>query len=515
MYALLSGRSPFLTHKPKEDTALNIMKRIRNGDVRMETTSSATDAAAWKHVTPAAKQLVRGLLTVDPKKRLNLDDLFNSAWIKLAEQQPLRSTASASSVQLLSPAVLSDQPMGAKRSLMQTYNAFHRVTREGGLPTATAPTSAKLVITTSKQQQHHLHPQHQQQRSRCQQKPHAKTASTSSSSGCSSLSSSSNSLSSPTKQLLASPWSFYGSKSSCDSGIGGADSVGGGGGALNYRTSSRIHDYLNSLSQIQQAKLSVSGGCSSPSSSSSCSSASSSASSSHAFPSPSPAPTALPPPQTSPSEALSGVSYRLLPASSLSSHHSPPPPPLHPFLPASTSSVSITAVPPLVSPTSTFGGSSGIMTRSRKRKMRDDDDGDDDGDGRCGSKSGVSKKSSSNNNLHRLNPAAAAATCTLAGGVSVTAIQELNTTRRAAAAAVEVAPAAATSVDLFIRATPAGKSAAAAVSLIPIKEESTTPSPMVIGSPPAPSVTVQPAGVSTATVAPATQFLPPVTITID
>ena len=34
-------------------------------------------------MSPAAKQLVRGLLTVDPKKRLGLDDLFNSAWIKV------------------------------------------------------------------------------------------------------------------------------------------------------------------------------------------------------------------------------------------------------------------------------------------------------------------------------------------------------------------------------------------------------------------------------------------------
>ena len=43
------------------------------------------DLGAWRYVSPAAKQLVRGLLTVDPKKRLTLDDLFNSAWIKVAE----------------------------------------------------------------------------------------------------------------------------------------------------------------------------------------------------------------------------------------------------------------------------------------------------------------------------------------------------------------------------------------------------------------------------------------------
>ena len=44
------------------------------------------DLGAWRYVSPAAKQLVRGLLTVDPKKRLTLDDLFNSAWIKVPNE---------------------------------------------------------------------------------------------------------------------------------------------------------------------------------------------------------------------------------------------------------------------------------------------------------------------------------------------------------------------------------------------------------------------------------------------
>ena len=81
MYVLLSGRSPFLAHRAKDDTAMAIMKRIRSGDLRMD--SEKHDLGAWKYVSPAAKQLVRGLLTVDPKKRLTLDDLFNSAWIKV------------------------------------------------------------------------------------------------------------------------------------------------------------------------------------------------------------------------------------------------------------------------------------------------------------------------------------------------------------------------------------------------------------------------------------------------
>jgi hypothetical protein len=537
MYALLSGRSPFLSHRPKEDTALQIMKRIRAGDIRMESTSSPTDFAAWKHVSPAAKQLVRGLLTVDPKKRLNLDDLFNSAWVKLAEQQQhsTSATTSARSNHLLSPAVLSDQPLDAKRSLMQTFNAFHRVTREGGMPSSTtaassssssAATMTKLVIS-SKQQQHQLQ-QQQHQRSRCH-KPQTKTASTSSSSGCSSLSSASNSLSSPTKQLLATPWTFYGSGGTAGGGSGSSKSSSDSGcsdSVLNYRTRSRIHDYLNSLSQIQQAKqLNVSSPSSSPTSSTS-------SASSHPFPSPSPSSSSsslTPPPRMQialpavvAAEALSGVSYRLLPpsaslSSSLptsSSHH----PSLHHHHLHSTSSVSITAVPPLVPQnamdfcqqylTSTTSSASGPMTRSRKRRLKDDDEDDPD--------AAVKKKSFSGSNNN-----------TLLSGVSVTAIQEHTTTTNTVAAGGSSANAMwhhqRAAVDLFIRASPSSSSTAtAAVSLIPIKEDSAAtivfPQP---SSSMMPMVTMQ-TGAASSLVSqlqlplPAVaSLLPPVTITID
>ena len=127
---MLSGRSPFLTHRPKDDSAANIMKRIKSGDFRMESSSNEQYSSVWKVVSSPAKTLVRGLLTVDPKKRLTLDDLFNSPWIKLGEGASLRSSNSPS---LLSPSVLKSGPLLAERNLMQTYNAFHRATREGGL----------------------------------------------------------------------------------------------------------------------------------------------------------------------------------------------------------------------------------------------------------------------------------------------------------------------------------------------------------------------------------------------
>ena len=38
MYVLLSGRSPFLSNRnAKDDTAMQIMKRIRSGDLKMDS----------------------------------------------------------------------------------------------------------------------------------------------------------------------------------------------------------------------------------------------------------------------------------------------------------------------------------------------------------------------------------------------------------------------------------------------------------------------------------------------
>lgn len=338
-YAILSGRSPFLTHLPKDDSSLNIMKRIRSGDFRMDST-------AWKHVSSPAKQLVRGLLTVDPKKRLNLDDLFNSSWIKLAS-----TPAECSSVsQLLTPAVLNESVSGAERSILQTFNAFHRVTREGGL--------AHLRHSSGSRDPPSFYSSISQ-RSRCKQ--HNSSAA-SSSSGCSSLSSLSNS-SSPTKQLLQPPWS-----SAFFAAAAAAASDNGGHNILNFRTSSRMNDYLNSLSQIQQSKSKKNNPPANPSSPSSHNS-------------------------TAAVEALSGVSYRLLPPensgggssivgrcqllpSKTSSSSSSPKPA------SGSSGVSITPLPleycqrliAAAAAASAKNSSSstvpGPMTRSRKRKLK-------------------------------------------------------------------------------------------------------------------------------------------------
>ena len=73
---MLSGRSPFLSASKsvngREDSASSIMRRIKAGDCKIDKEIG---------FSPAAKALTKGLLTVDPKKRLTLDDLFKNAWI--------------------------------------------------------------------------------------------------------------------------------------------------------------------------------------------------------------------------------------------------------------------------------------------------------------------------------------------------------------------------------------------------------------------------------------------------
>lgn len=383
---MLSGRSPFLSARPKDDSAFTIMKRIRSGDFRME----CNDCPAWKYVSSAARQLVKGLLTVDPKKRMNLDDLFASSWIKAAENR----TPIPQGQQLLTPAILKEQPMTSKRNLMQTFNAFHRVTREGGmahLSSSIHPSRTnfmKLSIPSNR---------------RCKQTKNS-ASSSASSSGCSSISSMSHSSSlSPTKQH---PW-FYPTTSVATTVQANNDDH-----ILTFKNSSRIHDYLTSLSQIQQQQQQQSTSYQSTKRVTSIPSSQQQSA------------VSLIPPLIS--EALSGISYRLLPFSSTSDQHrtSPVSPPSH-------SPVSITPMPPLsiprpleqTPPPFEYRGavlsrqvvmgsnnSSGPMTRSRKRKLKDDREEEDVS---CSNATAVAALDS-----------AAAVAAPSGGGVSITAILE-------------------------------------------------------------------------------------------
>ena len=137
---MLSGRPPFLALRIHEDSAASIMNRIKVGEFRM-------DDDLWRGVSSQGRSIVKGLLTVDPKRRLRLEDLLQSPWIC---QQQHFSQFNNNPVALYAPtarAVLGR----VDRQLKQTFNAFHSVARAGGLSQLKAPNISvtKIVVPTS------------------------------------------------------------------------------------------------------------------------------------------------------------------------------------------------------------------------------------------------------------------------------------------------------------------------------------------------------------------------------
>ena len=99
---MLSGEVPFnsiTTHRTAEDIVEDITR-----------SKLSYDTPAWRNVSQAAKDLVKGLLTVDPSKRLTIKDLTRNTWLRGSSI----STAHEHSQLLLTPSILSQ----ASRSLI-------------------------------------------------------------------------------------------------------------------------------------------------------------------------------------------------------------------------------------------------------------------------------------------------------------------------------------------------------------------------------------------------------------
>ena len=74
LYTMLSGEVPFnsiTAHRTAEEIVEDITQ-----------SKLSYDTPAWKNVSQAAKDLVKGLLTVDPSKRLTIKDLSRNAWLR-------------------------------------------------------------------------------------------------------------------------------------------------------------------------------------------------------------------------------------------------------------------------------------------------------------------------------------------------------------------------------------------------------------------------------------------------
>ena len=71
---MLSGRVPFQS-STRDRSAESIMRRIKGGEFSLK-------ARQFESVSSEAKELIKGLLTVDPSKRLTMDELRQHKWIQ-------------------------------------------------------------------------------------------------------------------------------------------------------------------------------------------------------------------------------------------------------------------------------------------------------------------------------------------------------------------------------------------------------------------------------------------------
>ena len=75
LYILLSGLAPFSS---RNDDQEGLRRLIREGRFSFP-------APQWTRVSPAAKDLVRALLTVDPKKRMTIEQAERHEWMAVGQ----------------------------------------------------------------------------------------------------------------------------------------------------------------------------------------------------------------------------------------------------------------------------------------------------------------------------------------------------------------------------------------------------------------------------------------------
>ncbi|XP_069750020.1 ribosomal protein S6 kinase alpha-5-like isoform X6 [Narcine bancroftii] len=119
-YTMLSGHIPFQSSRKglSSTSTSDILRKIKCGDFSFH-------GQAWSQVSEAAKDIVRGLLTVEPSQRLKMSDLQQSAWL-----QDDRQLSCAS---LMTPDILDSAGTTVNTYFKATFMAFNRCKREGFL----------------------------------------------------------------------------------------------------------------------------------------------------------------------------------------------------------------------------------------------------------------------------------------------------------------------------------------------------------------------------------------------
>ncbi|KAG8199935.1 hypothetical protein JTE90_006182 [Oedothorax gibbosus] len=117
MFTMLSGKTPFQTYSRKA-TSDAIMQRIRGGEFSF-------NGPQWNIVSDEAKEVICGLLTVEPRQRISMQHLLQHPW--------LRDLSVSSKIPLMTPDVLSSlsSPKTAHTALNLTMVAFNNAVRTG------------------------------------------------------------------------------------------------------------------------------------------------------------------------------------------------------------------------------------------------------------------------------------------------------------------------------------------------------------------------------------------------
>ncbi|XP_077179600.1 ribosomal protein S6 kinase alpha-5 isoform X2 [Paroedura picta] len=118
LYTMLSGQVPFQSQDKSRTctNALEIMKKIKRGEFSF-------GGDAWKNVSQEAKDLIQGLLTVDPNKRIKMTSLRYNEWLQDGSQ--------LSSNPLMTPDNLGSSGAAVHTYVKATFHAFNKYKREG------------------------------------------------------------------------------------------------------------------------------------------------------------------------------------------------------------------------------------------------------------------------------------------------------------------------------------------------------------------------------------------------
>lgn len=118
LYTMLSGRVPFQCEEQTltSTSAEEIMRKIKQGDFSFE-------GEAWRSVSQEAKELIQGLLTVDPNKRIKMSSLRFNEWLQDGSQLSLNP--------LMTPDILGSSGLSVHTYVKATFHAFNQCKREG------------------------------------------------------------------------------------------------------------------------------------------------------------------------------------------------------------------------------------------------------------------------------------------------------------------------------------------------------------------------------------------------